>query len=469
MSDKVRKMLRNAKNNWNNYSEIEILVREATSNDPWGVSSHVMQRIARESEIPANYHSMIGILWKRLVDFQHIKHVLKALNLIDYLLRHGPERFVSDVKLRMDTIRRLKGYKYIKNGRDIGQDVRRKANNIVTLVKDNDRLRKERQTAKSIQGKIIGYAHNTAYAPNDLYSDAPSHNDPFDEHDSIQSNDLDLSKNESEGTLKSEQKPKQSETKMKVKKKSQKKKKLTKKRPQAKKGIEVEEPFDVDEEPTKDNNKEKMDDQVDNNMLEEIGALVTFEKNDISTTVGIQMEYDWITGTTSTDGIFLSTMGINEAPVISDSTEALFDSMDQGIVRSLDNNSLKLESNVIEGDSESNQSDENDVWEEGMKFTYLDNILMSKEEREFAKIRQQRKLNKGKGMKLKDMASNKKLDAFDALVQGQNASSNNNSMYGGEYHHNNQLALVPIEYSYRMDYPMMQNSHQFDPNQLYWT
>lgn len=155
----VRKLFREAKNKWNEYSEVQVMVRSATSNDPWGPESSLMAKIARESESPANYHMMFTTLWKRVTDYQHLKHVLKALILVEYLLRHGHDRFISDVKLRSDVIRRLKHYKYFKDGRDIGTEVRNKAVTIMTLLEDKELLKKERDVARRTEGKIVGYSY----------------------------------------------------------------------------------------------------------------------------------------------------------------------------------------------------------------------------------------------------------------------------------------------------------------------
>jgi len=155
----VRKYYRSAKNAWNNYSEVEVWVREATSNDPWGPSSSLMARIARDAESPANYHMIFTTLWKRLTDYQYLKHVLKSLVLIDYLLRHCHERFVSDVRLRSDVIRRLKNYKYFEDGKDIGAEVRHKAQAVLALLENRELLEKERIRARETEGKIQGYSH----------------------------------------------------------------------------------------------------------------------------------------------------------------------------------------------------------------------------------------------------------------------------------------------------------------------
>jgi len=155
----LRKFIREAKNSINGYSDIQILVREATSNDPWGPTSSLMRRIALECENPTNYHDMFKILWKRLTDFHHIKYVHKSLILIDYLLRYGPERFISDMRLRSDVLRKLCFYKYYKNAIESGIDVRTKAKTILGLLDDKELLFEQREAAMSTNKKIVGFSY----------------------------------------------------------------------------------------------------------------------------------------------------------------------------------------------------------------------------------------------------------------------------------------------------------------------
>jgi hypothetical protein len=131
-----------------------------------------MRRIALETDNPANYHDMFKILWKRLTDFHHIKHVHKSLLLTDYMLRYGPERFVSDMRLRSDVLRKLCFYKYYKNGVESGSDVRGKAKAILTLLDDKELLHEQRQAAASTNQKIIGFSYR------DTRVDSVSHKQP---------------------------------------------------------------------------------------------------------------------------------------------------------------------------------------------------------------------------------------------------------------------------------------------------
>jgi len=151
----LKKFLRDAKNSMKGFSDVQVLVREATSNDPWCAPGSLLKRIAMEAENPAQYHDMFKTLWKRLSDFPHLMHVQKSLALIYYLLKISSDRFVADVRLRSDIIKKLCYYKYFKDGIEIGEEVRIKAQVIVMLLDDLVLLTKERDEARN--GRISGF------------------------------------------------------------------------------------------------------------------------------------------------------------------------------------------------------------------------------------------------------------------------------------------------------------------------
>jgi len=109
-----------------------------------------------EAENPMHYHEMFKTLWKRLSDFPHLMHVQKSLALIYFLLKMSSERFVADVRLRSDIIKKLCYYKYFQDGLEIGEEVRIKAQVIFMLLDDLVLLTKEREDAFMVQSKIVG-------------------------------------------------------------------------------------------------------------------------------------------------------------------------------------------------------------------------------------------------------------------------------------------------------------------------
>ena len=71
---------RNIKNLAHNYSDAQVKVREATSNDPWGPSSTIMAEIADLTYNVVAFSEIMQMIWKRMNDHgKNWRHVYKAL------------------------------------------------------------------------------------------------------------------------------------------------------------------------------------------------------------------------------------------------------------------------------------------------------------------------------------------------------------------------------------------------------
>lgn len=143
-------LLRNMRNVVHNYTEVEIKVREATSNDPWGPSSSIMAEIADLTYNTTAFPEIMGMLWKRLSDHgKNWRHVYKSLMLLDYLVKTGSERVSNQCKENIYAIQTLKDFQFTdsRDGKDQGANVRERAKQLVGLLKDDERLRAEREKA----------------------------------------------------------------------------------------------------------------------------------------------------------------------------------------------------------------------------------------------------------------------------------------------------------------------------------
>ncbi|XP_034751708.1 epsin-3 isoform X2 [Etheostoma cragini] len=149
---------RQVKNIVHNYSEAEIKVREATSNDPWGPSSSLMSEIADLTFNVVAFAEVMGMVWKRLNDSgKNWRHVYKALTLLDYLLKTGSERVAQQCRENAFTIQTLRDFQYMdRDGRDQGANVREKARQLVCLLRDEERLRQERSQALKTKERMAG-------------------------------------------------------------------------------------------------------------------------------------------------------------------------------------------------------------------------------------------------------------------------------------------------------------------------
>lgn len=148
------------KNIVNNYSEAEIKVREATSNDPWGPSSSLMTEIADLTYNVVAFSEIMSMIWKRLNDHgKNWRHVYKALTLLDYLIKTGSERVSHQCKENIFAIQTLKDFQYIdRDGKDQGINVREKSKQLVSLLKDDERLKGERAQALKTKERMAQVA-----------------------------------------------------------------------------------------------------------------------------------------------------------------------------------------------------------------------------------------------------------------------------------------------------------------------
>lgn len=151
---------RQMKNIVNNYSEAEIKVREATSNDPWGPSSSLMTEIADLTYNVVAFSEIMSMVWKRLNDHgKNWRHVYKALTLLDYLIKTGSERVAQQCRENIFAIQTLKDFQYIdRDGKDQGINVREKAKQLVALLKDEERLKSERAQALKTKERMAQVA-----------------------------------------------------------------------------------------------------------------------------------------------------------------------------------------------------------------------------------------------------------------------------------------------------------------------
>ncbi|XP_077490050.1 epsin homolog lqf isoform X4 [Amblyomma americanum] len=144
----VHGLRRNVKNVVRNYSDAQVKVREATSNDPWGPPSTLMGEIADLSYNVVAFTEIMQMIWKRLNDHgKNWRHVYKALVLLEYLIKTGSEKVGQQCKENIFAIQTLKDFQHTEDNKDQGVNVREKSKQLVALLKDDERLRAERTRA----------------------------------------------------------------------------------------------------------------------------------------------------------------------------------------------------------------------------------------------------------------------------------------------------------------------------------
>lgn len=142
-----------------NFSEMEKQVREALNLDAWGPTGTQMSDIAKASYNYSDFSDIMGTIWSRLQESQW-RYCYKAMLLLDYLLKNGSERCLESARENIYLLRQLDNFKFIDDeGKDQGLNVRTKAANMINFIRDDDKIREERDIAKRNRGKYGGVSN----------------------------------------------------------------------------------------------------------------------------------------------------------------------------------------------------------------------------------------------------------------------------------------------------------------------
>ncbi|CAO1619893.1 unnamed protein product [Parajaminaea phylloscopi] len=156
-----------AKNYALNVSEIEAKVNEATSDDPWGASSTLMQEIAQATNNFADFNEIMPAIFRNFMEREanEWRQIYKSLQLLEYIVKHGSERVVDDARAHLGTVKILRNFHYIDEaGKDQGLNVRNRAKELAEMLSDVDRIRQERRKARANRTKYQG-AGNSDFVP----------------------------------------------------------------------------------------------------------------------------------------------------------------------------------------------------------------------------------------------------------------------------------------------------------------
>ncbi|KAF7547840.1 hypothetical protein G7046_g8884 [Stylonectria norvegica] len=150
---------RKAQNAVMNYTEMEAKVREASNNEPWGASSTLMQEIANGTFNYQTLNEIMPMIYRRFTEksAEEWRQIYKALQLLEFLIKHGSERVIDDARGHIALLKMLRQFHFIdQNGKDQGINVRNRAKELADLLGDVDRIRTERKKARSSKNKYTG-------------------------------------------------------------------------------------------------------------------------------------------------------------------------------------------------------------------------------------------------------------------------------------------------------------------------
>ncbi|KAI8342961.1 hypothetical protein BC941DRAFT_410052 [Chlamydoabsidia padenii] len=149
-------VVRSIKNYAKGFSDVQIKVREATSNDAWGPSGTLMNEIAQATYNQQDFVEVMDMVDRRLNDKgKNWRHVFKALLLLDYCIHVGSENVVLYAKENLYVVKTLKEFQHIDDsGKDVGANVRQKAKDITSLLMDDARLKEERHKRTQMRDRM---------------------------------------------------------------------------------------------------------------------------------------------------------------------------------------------------------------------------------------------------------------------------------------------------------------------------
>jgi len=147
----MKTAIRRAKDTVYRYNDAQIRIREATSSEDCSVSHSLLAAITEDSASYSEaYTSMFEMLWKRINDFEILKHVEKGLIVAEHLLLFGDKQFHADLQKPeyYEAICKLRRYQFILDDLEIGQKVRDLAVNCSKMLDKDDKFwRKQRKKA----------------------------------------------------------------------------------------------------------------------------------------------------------------------------------------------------------------------------------------------------------------------------------------------------------------------------------
>ncbi|KAK8948812.1 Clathrin interactor EPSIN 1 [Platanthera zijinensis] len=138
--------------------EIEQKVLDATSDEPWGPHGSALLELAEATKKFTESQMVLNVLWTRLSDTSaNWRCIYKALTVIEYLIANGSERIITNIDEQSHQISSLSSFEYVEpNGKDVGINVRKKVETILSLLGDKEKIQAVRKKADATRDKYFG-------------------------------------------------------------------------------------------------------------------------------------------------------------------------------------------------------------------------------------------------------------------------------------------------------------------------
>merc|ERR1719487_810039 len=138
-------------------SALEKKLKEACSNENWGCPNSLLAEIGQATWSPDDYRTVMSYVWATMGEPpKYWRRILKALNLLEYLLKSGSEHCIDEARDNLYKIRSLEGFHFEEEGKDKGIGLREKAKVVAELLNDRSTLREERDKCRQLRDKFVG-------------------------------------------------------------------------------------------------------------------------------------------------------------------------------------------------------------------------------------------------------------------------------------------------------------------------
>eukprot|EP00579_Thalassiosira_antarctica_P031645 CAMPEP_0201992766 /NCGR_PEP_ID=MMETSP0905-20130828/1213_1 /ASSEMBLY_ACC=CAM_ASM_000554 /TAXON_ID=420261 /ORGANISM="Thalassiosira antarctica, Strain CCMP982" /LENGTH=175 /DNA_ID=CAMNT_0048547485 /DNA_START=53 /DNA_END=577 /DNA_ORIENTATION=- len=156
--DKVRNLAEDAFNQVKPKNDVEVRVYEVLSHKNWGASTTLMNEIATDTFDYERFLIVTKLMWEAIETPRPAawRVVFKGLSLLEHLIKNGSERCVDDARNHSNLLRNMDKFNYYEGTVDRGLGVREKSKQVVEILQDDERIREERQKAKSLREKFAG-------------------------------------------------------------------------------------------------------------------------------------------------------------------------------------------------------------------------------------------------------------------------------------------------------------------------
>lgn len=122
-----------------------------------------MQNIVAD-RLSQTLNEIMPMIYRRFTEksAEEWRQIYKALQLLEFLIKHGSERVIDDARGHLTLLKMLRQFHFIdQNGKDQGINVRNRAKELAELLGDVERIRIERKKARNTKNKYTGVEGGT--------------------------------------------------------------------------------------------------------------------------------------------------------------------------------------------------------------------------------------------------------------------------------------------------------------------